>query len=182
MSIQHALLTSLLEQPSTGYDLAHRFDRSIGYFWHATHQQIYRELGRMAEAGWVLADEETDSSKRRSKTYHVLAAGRDELARWVSEPGVSGEGRQALLIKLRAEAVIGPLGLERELQRLIDLRLERLAQYRAIEQRDFSGSRLSRAQSLQHAVLRCGIMSEENWLEWASEVQPLLSGTRRKSR
>ena len=53
MSIQHALLTSLLEKPSTGYELANRFDRSIGYFWQATHQQIYRELGRMVTAGWL---------------------------------------------------------------------------------------------------------------------------------
>jgi len=85
MSIQHALLTSLLEKPSTGYALAHRFDRSIGYFWQATHQQIYRELNRMAEAGWVRADEQDGNGKRRSKTYQVLPAGREELARLANE-------------------------------------------------------------------------------------------------
>ena len=58
MSIQHALLTSLLEKPSSGYELARRFDKSMGYFWSATHQQIYRELGRMAEAGWLSVEEE----------------------------------------------------------------------------------------------------------------------------
>lgn len=57
MSTQHALLISLIEKPSSGYDLARRFDKSIGYFWHATHQQIYRELGRMAELGWIAAAE-----------------------------------------------------------------------------------------------------------------------------
>ncbi|MFX7784895.1 PadR family transcriptional regulator, partial [Acinetobacter baumannii] len=69
MSIQHALLTSLLEKPSSGYELARRFDKSMGYFWSATHQQIYRELGRMAEAGWVSVEEEEDG---RKKTYTVL--------------------------------------------------------------------------------------------------------------
>ena len=44
MSLAHAVLTSLIEKPSSGYELARRFDKSIGYFWHATHQQIYREL------------------------------------------------------------------------------------------------------------------------------------------
>ena len=44
MSLAHAVLTSLIEKSSSGYDLARRFDKSIGYFWHATHQQIYREL------------------------------------------------------------------------------------------------------------------------------------------
>jgi DNA-binding PadR family transcriptional regulator len=53
MSLAHALMTSLLEKSSSGYDLARRFDKSIGYFWHATHQQIYRELARMEQAGWI---------------------------------------------------------------------------------------------------------------------------------
>ncbi len=47
MSLAHVLLTSLLEKPSTGIELARRFDRSMGFFWNATHQQIYRELNAM---------------------------------------------------------------------------------------------------------------------------------------
>jgi DNA-binding PadR family transcriptional regulator len=113
MSIQHALLTSLLEKPSSGYELARRFDKSMGYFWSATHQQIYRELGRMAEAGWVSMEEEEDG---RKKTYTVLPPGREELARWVLEPTVSSDNREEVLVKLRAEAVIGPLGFIDEMQ------------------------------------------------------------------
>src|SRR5690606_32195880 len=79
MSIQHALLTSLLEKPSSGYELANRFDHSIGYFWRATHQQIYRELGRMTDAGWLLVEHEPAGTGRRKKTYHVLDTGREEL-------------------------------------------------------------------------------------------------------
>ena len=61
MSLAHALLTSLLEQPSSGYDLARRFDKSIGHFWQATHQQIYRELGRMEDAGWIRSEPDPDA-------------------------------------------------------------------------------------------------------------------------
>ena len=53
MSLPHALLTALTEHPGSGSDLAGRFDRSIGYFWQATHQQIYRELARLEAAGWI---------------------------------------------------------------------------------------------------------------------------------
>jgi len=56
MSLAHAVLTSLIEKPSSGSELARRFDKSIGYFWHATHQQIYRELARMEEKGWIVSD------------------------------------------------------------------------------------------------------------------------------
>lgn len=173
MSIQHALLTSLLEKPTTGYGLANRFDQSMGYFWQASHQQIYRELGRMADAGWLLVEDNPAGTSRRKKTYHVLEAGRQELVRWAAEPGNPSNADQALLIKLRAEAMLGPLGADRELQRLIAYHQQRLQLYREIEQRDFSVTS-SHTQKLQHAVLRRGIMAEENWLQWAEETLALL--------
>jgi hypothetical protein len=55
MSLAHVLLTSLIEKPSTGFELARRFDRSMGFFWNATHQQIYRELNGMQKKAVVLA-------------------------------------------------------------------------------------------------------------------------------
>lgn len=174
MSIQHALLTSLLEKPSTGYQLARRFDRSIGHFWQATHQQIYRELRRMAASGWLEIEEKGDDGGRKRKVYHVLAEGREELRRWASEPGSSGESSEALMVKLRAEAVLGPIGVRREMERLIRWHEERLASFLAIEARDFSAPDMSRGQRLQHRVLLKGISAEEDWLQWARGTLPLL--------
>ncbi|MGH3947803.1 MAG: PadR family transcriptional regulator, partial [Pseudonocardiaceae bacterium] len=54
MALEHAILVSLTERSGSGYELAKRFDKSIGFFWGATHQQIYRVLKRMDEAGWVM--------------------------------------------------------------------------------------------------------------------------------
>lgn len=173
MSIQHALLTSLLEQPSSGYGLAQRFDHSFGYFWQATHQQIYRELARMAGAGWIKAEQDDKSSARRRKVYHVLPAGHDELARWVRSADLSVSQTQSLLVKLRADAIIGPLGLSDQLQVLIEQHKERLVLYLSIEKRDFQGQ-LDRAQRLRHIVLQNGITKEESWLSWASELLLLL--------
>ena len=51
MALPHAILVSLCEQAGSGYELARRFDRSIGYFWNATHQQIYRTLRVMETTG-----------------------------------------------------------------------------------------------------------------------------------
>lgn len=47
MALEHAILVSLAERSASGYDLARRFDASIGHFWRASHQQIYKVLGRM---------------------------------------------------------------------------------------------------------------------------------------
>ncbi|TMS59757.1 PadR family transcriptional regulator [Imbroritus primus] len=177
MSTPHAILISLLEQPSSGYDLARRFDRSMGYFWRATHQQIYRELGRMLQQGWVAVVGETagEAAASRKKVYQVLPAGRAEVARWVRETVTDVDGRNIFLIKLRAEAAIGPLGLDAELARLIGLHRERLQTYLDIEQRDFTpADALTRAQRVQYAILKGGIVSERAWLAWAEEVGPLL--------
>src|SRR5215471_17548683 len=104
MSTPHAILIALLEKPSSGYDLARRFDRAIGYFWHATHQQIYRELGRMVESGWVSVVEDETAAATRKKVYCVLPVGREEVARWARETALGPDSRNVFLLKLRADA------------------------------------------------------------------------------
>jgi DNA-binding PadR family transcriptional regulator len=174
MSTPHAILIALLEKPSSGYDLARRFDRAIAYFWQATHQQIYRELGRMVEAGWVAVVEE-DAAATRKKVYRVLPVGREEVARWARETRLDVDDRNLLLLKLRADAVIGPLGLASQVEQMIADARERLDTYRAIEQRDFGAPTLTRGQQLQYAILRAGIRTQETWLEWADALPALLN-------
>jgi DNA-binding PadR family transcriptional regulator len=174
MSTPHAILIALLEKPSSGYDLARRFDRAIGYFWQATHQQIYRELGRMVEAGWVAVIEDETGAATRKKVYCALPVGRDEVVRWVRETPLGPDDRNAFLLKLRADAVVGPLGLGEELLGLIEENRARLELYRQIEQRDFSAPSLTRGQLVQYAILKAGIRSQEMWLEWADDVRPLV--------
>ena len=158
MSLPHALLVALIERPSSGSDLARRFDRSIGYFWPATHQQIYRELGRLEAAGWVQA-QPPESSRGRKRAYRVLADGRAELRRWLRERGELKPPREELLVRLRAEAAIGPTpGLLQEIERVRAHHAEKLAIFHAIEARDFELDEPSRQVELQHLVLRSGIV------------------------
>ena len=86
MALPHAILVSLCEQCGSGYELAHRFDRSIGYFWSATHQQIYRTLRTMEDDGWVSARVVVQRGRPDKKVYTVSEAGRAELARWIAAP------------------------------------------------------------------------------------------------
>lgn len=177
MSLSHAVLTSLLEKSSSGYDLARRFDKSIGFFWHATHQQIYRELGRMEAAGWIESSSAPDAGKTRKRMYRVLPLGQQELLRWVAEPSAPIDLRDEFMVRLRADAAMGPLGLDVELQRRIALHQEKLQTYRAIEARDFSqGQVLSREARIHHMILKKGILYEEASIQWAQEMLPILSG------
>jgi DNA-binding PadR family transcriptional regulator len=176
MSLSHALMTSLLEKSSSGYDLARRFDKSIGYFWHATHQQIYRELGRMEAAGWITSCSAPDAGKTKKRMYQVLPLGQQELLRWVSQASQPMDLRDEFMVRLRADAAIGPLTLAPELQRRIALHQDRLQTYRAIEQRDFPhGGALSREARIQHMILKKGILYEEGSIAWAQDMLAVLA-------
>ena len=175
MSLAHAVLTSLLEKSSSGYELARRFDKSIGYFWRATHQQIYRELARMESAGWIESSSAPDAGKTRKREYRVLPAGRNELVRWASEASTPMDLRDEFMVKLRADAALGEIDLRDELRRRIDLHGEKLAQYRTIEQRDFpQGLPLSRHARIQHMILKKGILYEDASIAWSQEMLNVL--------
>jgi DNA-binding PadR family transcriptional regulator len=180
MSLDHALLVSLLEKPSSGYELARRFDRSIGYFWHATHQQIYKVLARMEEAGWVAARVEAGESAPDRKLFSVSAGGRAELGRWLAEPSDPEGVRDALMVKLRAAAFDDPSRLLPELEHHRATHANRLTAYRVIESRDFAGLQSTgpgvpdRQRALQYQVLKSGIRFEQGWLEWCEETMALL--------
>jgi DNA-binding PadR family transcriptional regulator len=176
MSLAHAVLTSLIEKSSSGYELARRFDKSIGYFWHATHQQIYRELARMEDKGWVESSVPADAGKTRKREYKVLPEGRAELARWASEASPLMDLRDEFTVKLRADAALGEIDLRDELRRRMALHEERLAQYRAIEARDFApGRKLSRAAKIHQLILQKGILYEEGNIGWSAQMLALLA-------
>lgn len=175
MSLPHALLTSLLERPCSGLDLARRFDRSIGYFWPASHQQIYKELGKLEAAGWVTAAAE-EGARGRKKVYEVLPAGAAELKRWVAEAEDPAPLRDALMVRLRAEAVLGPgAGAVNDLRHRLERHRRQLAVYREIEQRDFAGRALTRAEQLQYLVLQSGLGAEQAQMEFCERVLGLVA-------
>ncbi|MFZ6687273.1 PadR family transcriptional regulator [Undibacterium sp. SXout11W] len=173
MSLQHALLTSIVEKPCSGYELARRFDKSIGYFWHATHQQIYRELARMEEQGWV-SSVEVEGGRAGKRKFKVLAAGKKELRRWASEQSEPFRLRDEMMVKLRADAAVGPLGLADEFERRLRLHEQELQTYREIEQRDFSDSDMPRETQIHYLILKAGIAFEEGRVQWTKEALKML--------
>ncbi|MFI9151631.1 PadR family transcriptional regulator [Streptomyces sp. NPDC053367] len=170
MSLPHAILTALLEKPSSGLELTRRFDRSIGYFWSATHQQIYRELGKLEAEGYIRALPSDQPARGQKKAYEVLPAGRAELARWTAAPQGPKAQRDPLLLRLRAAAVVGTEGIEADLRHHLDLHREQLAQYEKIEKRDFPPGKDSPQDRLQHLVLRAGIELETFWTRWLAHA------------
>ncbi|MGN6606959.1 MAG: PadR family transcriptional regulator [Jatrophihabitans sp.] len=178
MALEHAILVSLSERASTGYELARRFDKSIGRFWTATHQQVYKVLGRMDEAGWVTAEQVAQEGRPDKKVYRVTDAGRAELRAWIGAPTEPEVGRSDLAVKIRGASHGELPGLLDEIERHRALRQERLDSYLANEKREFPDpTRLHGRELHQWLVLRGGISLERGLIEWYDEVLAVLRPT-----
>ncbi len=183
MSLSYALLTSLLEQPSTGIELARRFDRSVGFFWQATHQQIYRELNSMLKNGWVSTLEQQGYAGRK-KTYTVEYAGRQALTEWMVAQSPPAQLRDELMVKVRASAQLGSHSILPELERHLQLHLETLKVYQQIYAKDFAQDdatlQLHADQHQDHTrfihkmILQLGIKLEQGWVDWLQLFIPQL--------
>lgn len=82
MSLRFALLGALADMPRTGYALLKHFEQSLAYAWPASHSQIYPELARLLEEGFI---EQTESGPRGSRTYALTGAGLAEVRRWLRD-------------------------------------------------------------------------------------------------
>lgn len=175
MSLSHVLLTSLLEKPSTGIELAKRFDRSMGFFWNATHQQIYRELAQMLEKGWISTLNLEDSDSRK-KTYQVESLGQEELQQWITQTSPHFKLRCELMVKLRAEAQLGGDSILSELKHHLALHKAQYALYQTIFAKDQQKQNQHnlRTSLIQQKILELGIQFEVGWIEWLQEMIELL--------
>jgi len=88
----------------TGYELTKEFNESLAYFWHATSQQIYKELDTMEKSGWLISERIMQSEKPNKRVYSITPEGKAALLDWVSSPedGVNKfmQGKNHLLIRL----------------------------------------------------------------------------------
>ncbi|WP_122898517.1 PadR family transcriptional regulator [Acinetobacter sp. B51(2017)] len=168
MSLAHVLITSLLEKPSSGIELARRFDHSMGYFWSATHQQIYRELKNMLQQGWISTQSPPDL---KQKIYQVEAKGRAALATWMLEHSAPAQLREDLMVRLRAEAQLNSQALIPELQKHLIEHQKRLRTYQAIFAKDFAAaSPDNRQQYIQKMILQLGLDLEQDWVNWLEQL------------
>lgn len=85
MSLRYAILGYLSTAPGTGYDLARQFDTGLGWFWTASHSQIYPELRRLTDQGLVERSAVADSGNVDKYTYSLTPAGRAALQDWTSQ-------------------------------------------------------------------------------------------------
>ena len=175
MSLRHALLVSLNRKQGTGYEIANEFDRGLGYFWSASHQQIYKELAKMASEGLVAFTRVQQQDKPPKKIYQLTTQGKKSLIEWLEAPVDMPAVKDPLLIKLFAGELVSAQTLISEIDRHDAINTETLARYRSIEQQYFENpDELPPAGQFMYMTLLRGITARKAWHAWARRVRRFL--------
>jgi PadR family transcriptional regulator AphA len=177
MSLKHAILVLLENEPGSGYDLMQRFRSGIGHFWNASHQQVYQELKRLRKERLVEFKVEAQSERPDRKVYRVTRAGHRTLEKWFRTPVKPPQVRDALLVKVYGGHLMEPRDLLPELDEHLGLYRRKLEEYRALEQGFFSQDAAVRKRyRLPYLTLRRGIRYVQGMIEWLEETRGLVAG------
>ncbi len=169
MALSHAILVCLTERPMSGYDLAKFFDTSIGFFWSATHPQIYRQLKKLQQQDFVTSTEEVQAGRPNRFVYSITDTGRDALKAWSREPVSQPLIKDDLLVRLQAIEHIDRHALRAQIATRLAAHREQLGQYHHIRDVRFSGQVPD--QDLGKLMgLELGIQYEEGWIRWCEDV------------
>lgn len=128
-TLGYALLALLVRKPSTGYELSHRLDRPIGYFWTAQHSQIHGELGKLSAADAVSWTALPGPGPHDKKVYSITETGRRHLADWVIEPPKLEPARSEMLLKAYAMWTADPVRARQLVLAQLAMHQSQLADY-----------------------------------------------------
>ena len=96
MSVRMGVLALLVGGPGYGYQLRGEFEHRTGGTWPLNIGQVYTTLDRLERDGLVARGDTDDDGH---VVYTATDTGRDEVARWFSEPVPAKRGRDELAIK-----------------------------------------------------------------------------------
>ncbi|MEO0378111.1 MAG: PadR family transcriptional regulator [Cyanobacteria bacterium P01_A01_bin.17] len=175
MSLSYAILSILAGTACSGYDLAKQFDGSVGYFWAASHQQIYRELTKLEDKGWIEAELIAQEGRPNKKLFSLTVLGKQEMVRWIGHPSKVSRTKEEILVKLFAGHLVSPHVLIMELRRYQSEHQQQLQVYQEIEQEFFAPlEQLPWAAKCQYLTLQQGLIYEKGILDWCADAIALL--------
>ncbi len=170
MALAEAILVCLTERPMSGYDLAKNFDASIGFFWRASHQQIYRELGRLRQKGYVVSQEVTQDGKPNRIIHTLTGEGKKALREWSKKPARQPSIKDDMLVKFYALENVDIDALKDQLTIRMEQHQEKLTKYFRIKHRYYDGKKLSINQKGKLIALEMGIDQEKQTIQRLEEA------------
>ena len=177
MALKFVILTVLHREPQSGYQIVRSFDNAFGYFWSASHQQVYRELAGLAESGLITVELVRQSDKPDKKIYTISEAGINSLEAWIETPTKAQATRDPLLVKLmnanehNYRSLLSELAVkEADCDKLLNI-------YSGIEKQYYSPTQrqtLPAKELVLYIALRKGILGLKAQKKWINEAMTTL--------
>lgn len=164
-----SLLGFLHDGPRTGWELVATAEAAIGPFWSLTRSQVYRELARMADVGYVLAGE---PGPRDRRPYAVTDEGRAAFLTWASRPPGEEVIRFPLLLLVALGRHMPEDQLAPAIRRHRTLHAARLARYEALA----AAQDAVDTDPFSVATLRFGLGYERATVAWFDELPEEIRG------
>lgn len=179
MSLRDAVLATLLDGESSGYDLAKSFDASVANFWMATPQQLYRELERLAEQGLIQARVVQQARRPNKRMFSLTEAGYEAIRQFTSRAPKPGVIRDELAVQLLAVDAGNPQAVRDFMVERLQWATAKLQRYERMRARMLDGR--DEEEHLAHAkrvgpylTLMRGISFEEENIRWAERTLAIL--------
>jgi len=178
MSIRHAMLALLQEQPMHGYQLRQEFETRTGGTWPLNIGQAYTTLQRLQRDGLV---EPVPDAEGEPERFRLTAAGREQAGSWWSTPVERGApARDELAIKLALAVTLPGVDVDAVVRTQRTETMRSLQDYARLKRRipaDVAGADL--AWSL---VLDSLVFQAEAEMRWLDHVEGRVLAQRRSPR
>jgi PadR family transcriptional regulator, regulatory protein AphA len=102
LRIEHALL-GFLREPMHAYEIHQRLvqTKALGLVWRMKQAQLYAQLGRLEQAGYIVSTTEPQGTRPPRKVLGLTVSGEAAFARWLVTPVEHGRDfRMEFLAKL----------------------------------------------------------------------------------
>ena len=176
------LLGLLTIEPMSGYDLGLTIQGTVGHFWNESYGQIYPNLRKLANDGFVSCNTERQKGKPDRRIYSITKRGRERLTRWLAVPPQPQVPRNEMLLKLffgeqiPTQILIGYVEHRAEEQRALLELLERA------EREEINKNQQYPAAPYWRMAAHFGQMQMRAHLRWAEETLAELNKIAKKQR
>ncbi|MDJ0796699.1 MAG: PadR family transcriptional regulator [Calothrix sp. MO_167.B12] len=175
MALAQAVMSLLAHKAYSGYEIAKEFAGSIGYFWQATHQQIYRELKKLETEGWVSVEVISQGKALDKKVYHLTELGKQYLIEWIDQECELGAIKEDILVKIFSGHLVPGVVLIQQLEMHLRQHMKKLAIYEGMAEKfAHHPEKLLPDELCKYMTLRRGIICEQEWIRWCEESIEIL--------
>lgn len=172
MALKHTILAFLSRQPLSGYEVTKEIVEGFGgCFWKASQQQVYAELTKLEQQGYVTYEAVPQPGRLDKKIYSITEQGKQELTDWLTRPTEPTAIREDLGVIGLAGHLVSSQVVIREIERRQQLHAQMVQQAKKMDEHFAKHLESLELKDLyMHLIIRRAIRYQEDWVAWCDEA------------